>query len=133
VITSELSGGARFAELASWPQHERDLAAETIYRFVFRSLYDVRAFNGDPHPGNYLFHRGGKVTFLDFGLVRRFSPAELQPLMQMARTICVEHDPEAFRPAWRTPDSCAPARRSAPRRSSSTWPSSTTPSANQDR
>ena len=96
-MTSELSGGVRFAELAGWPQHERDLAAETIYRFVFRSLYDVRAFNGDPHPGNYLFHRGGRVTFLDFGLVRHFTPAELQPLMQMARTICVEHDPEAFR------------------------------------
>jgi len=97
LITSELSGGARFAELATWPQHERDLAAETIYRFVFRSLYEVGAFNGDPHPGNYLFHRGGKVTFLDFGLVRHFTPAELQPLLQMARTICVEHDPEAFR------------------------------------
>ena len=97
MITSELSGGARFAELASWPQHERDLAAETIYRFVFRSLYEVRAFNGDPHPGNYLFHGGGRVTFLDFGLVKHFTPAELQPLMQMARTICVEHDPEAFR------------------------------------
>jgi predicted unusual protein kinase regulating ubiquinone biosynthesis (AarF/ABC1/UbiB family) len=97
IVVSELSGGARFAELATWPQHERDLAAETIYRFVFRSLYQVRAFNGDPHPGNYLFQRGGRVTFLDFGLVRHFSPAELKPLMQMARTICVEHDPEAFR------------------------------------
>jgi predicted unusual protein kinase regulating ubiquinone biosynthesis (AarF/ABC1/UbiB family) len=97
IVVSELSGGARFAELATWPQHERDLAAETIYRFVFRSLYQVRAFNGDPHPGNYLFQRGGRVTFLDFGLVRHFSPAELQPLMQMARTMCVEHDPEAFR------------------------------------
>jgi predicted unusual protein kinase regulating ubiquinone biosynthesis (AarF/ABC1/UbiB family) len=59
MVTSELSAGARFAELAGWPQHERDLAAETIYRFVFRSLYEVRAFNGDPHPGNYLFHGGG--------------------------------------------------------------------------
>ncbi len=97
VLTSELSGGARFAELAGWPQHERDLAAETIYRFVFRSLYEVRAFNGDPHPGNYLFHRGGRVTFLDFGLVKHFTPAELQPLLQMARNVCVEHDPEAFR------------------------------------
>src|ERR1700691_317485 len=90
LLTSELSSGVRFAELATWSQHERDLAAETIYRFVLRSLYDVRAFNGDPHPGNYLFQRGGRVPFLDFGLVRRFSPAELQPLMQMARTICVE-------------------------------------------
>jgi len=97
LMTSELSGGARFAELARWPQHERDLAAETIYRFVFRSLYEVGAFNGDPHPGNYLFHGGGRVTFLDFGLVKHFTQAELQPLLQMARTVCVEHDPGAFR------------------------------------
>jgi predicted unusual protein kinase regulating ubiquinone biosynthesis (AarF/ABC1/UbiB family) len=97
VITSELADGARFAELAGWSQHERDLAAETIYRFVFRSLYDARAFNGDPHPGNYLFHGGGRVTFLDFGLVKHFSPDELLPLMHMARYLCVENDPEAFR------------------------------------
>ena len=97
VITSELSGGARFAELAGWSQEERDLAAETIYRFVFRSLYEVRSFNGDPHPGNYLFHGAGRITFLDFGLVKHFTPAELQPLMQMNRRLCLEHDPEAFR------------------------------------
>jgi len=97
VVTSELAEGARFAELSGWSQAERDLAAETIYRFVFRSLYEVRAFNGDPHPGNYLFHGGGKVTFLDFGLVKHFTPAELQPLMEMNRRLCVEHDPEAFR------------------------------------
>jgi predicted unusual protein kinase regulating ubiquinone biosynthesis (AarF/ABC1/UbiB family) len=97
VMTSELSDGARFAELARWSQHERDLAAETIYRFVFRSLYGARAFNGDPHPGNYLFHGGGRVTFLDFGLVKHFTEAELQPLLQMARNVCVEHDPQAFR------------------------------------
>jgi len=97
VVTSDLVDGARFAELAGWSQEERDLAAETIYRFVFRSLYELHAFNGDPHPGNYLFHRGGRVTFLDFGLVRRFTPDELQPLAQMARFLCVDHDPEAFR------------------------------------
>ena len=97
VVTSELATGARFAELTGWPQVERDLAAETIYRFVFRSLYEVRAFNGDPHPGNYLFHGGGRVTFLDFGLVKHFTPDELRPLMNLARHLCVENNPEAFR------------------------------------
>ena len=97
VVTTDLADGARFAELASWSQHERDLAAETIYRFTFRSLYEAQAFNGDPHPGNYLFHGGGRVTFLDFGLVKQFSPGELQPLMDMVRYLCVEDDPEAFR------------------------------------
>jgi predicted unusual protein kinase regulating ubiquinone biosynthesis (AarF/ABC1/UbiB family) len=99
VVTSELAGGARFAELASWPQEERNLAAETIYRFVFRSLYDAHAFNGDPHPGNYLFHGGGRVTFLDFGLVKHFTDVELQPLIAMVRNLCVENDPGSFRRA----------------------------------
>jgi predicted unusual protein kinase regulating ubiquinone biosynthesis (AarF/ABC1/UbiB family) len=99
VVTSELADGARFAELAQWSQQERDLAAETIYRFTFRSLYDVHAFNGDPHPGNYLFHGGGRVTFLDFGLVKHFSAEELRPLVDMVRYLCVEQDPEGFRAA----------------------------------
>jgi predicted unusual protein kinase regulating ubiquinone biosynthesis (AarF/ABC1/UbiB family) len=111
ILTSELSDGARFAELASWPQPERDLAAETIYRFVFRSLYEIGAFNGDPHPGNYLFHRGGRVTFLDFGLVKHFTTAELEPLLQMNHDICIDHDAEAFR---RTLESAGFLRRAAP-------------------
>jgi predicted unusual protein kinase regulating ubiquinone biosynthesis (AarF/ABC1/UbiB family) len=99
VLTSELADGARFAELAGWSQVERDLAAETIYRFVFRSLYEAHAFNGDPHPGNYLFGGGGRVTFLDFGQVKRFSADEMRPLAAMARHLCVNKDPEAFRRA----------------------------------
>jgi len=99
VVTSELSGGARWAELTTWSQQERDLAAETIYRFVFRSLYEAHAFNGDPHPGNYLFHGGGRVTFLDFGLVKHFTAEELRPLVAMVRNLCVDNDPEAFRRA----------------------------------
>ena len=51
VLTTELADGARFAEVEQWSQDERDLAAEAIYRFVFRSLYRLHAFNGDPHPG----------------------------------------------------------------------------------
>jgi predicted unusual protein kinase regulating ubiquinone biosynthesis (AarF/ABC1/UbiB family) len=97
VVTSELVTGARFADVVGWSQHERDLAGETLYRFVFRSLYEVHAFNGDPHPGNYIFHGDGKITFLDFGMVKHFSDSDLLPLMQMARNLCVESDPAEFR------------------------------------
>jgi predicted unusual protein kinase regulating ubiquinone biosynthesis (AarF/ABC1/UbiB family) len=99
VVTSELADGARFAELVGWSQAERDLAGETIYRFVFRSLYEMHAFNGDPHPGNYLFNGGGRVTFLDFGLVKHFTDEELAPLVSMVKYLCVERDQEAFRAA----------------------------------
>lgn len=98
VLTTELAGGARFAEVESgWSQAERDLAGETIYRFVFRSLYRLGAFNGDPHPGNYLFEPGGRVTFLDFGLVKRFSPGEVAVFADMAQALCLERDPRRYR------------------------------------
>ncbi len=99
VLTSELADGVRFGEMLSWPQAEKDLAAETIYRFTFRSLYELRAFNGDPHPGNYLFEPGGRVTFLDFGLVKHFTDDELTPLVRMIEALCVQEDPGAFRAA----------------------------------
>jgi predicted unusual protein kinase regulating ubiquinone biosynthesis (AarF/ABC1/UbiB family) len=97
VVTSELVTGARFSDVIGWSQEERDLAGETLYRFVFRSLYEVHAFNGDPHPGNYIFHGAGKVTFLDFGMVKHFTDTDLMPLMQMARNLCVAGDPAEFR------------------------------------
>jgi predicted unusual protein kinase regulating ubiquinone biosynthesis (AarF/ABC1/UbiB family) len=97
VLTTELSPGVRFDELLTWTQAERDLAAETIYRYVFGSLYRLRAFNGDPHPGNYLFEPGGRVTFLDYGLVKRFTADELAPFEQMTKAMVIDRDIARFR------------------------------------
>ena len=99
VLTSELVAGASFEELLTWDQGERNLAAETIHRFVFRSLYRLHAFNGDPHPGNYLFHGGGRVTFLDFGLTKLFSDDDLAPLIDAVRFLVFDKDYEGFRGA----------------------------------
>ncbi len=97
VLTSELVNGATWDELLTWDQRERDLAAETIFRFVFRSLYLMREFNGDPHPGNYLFHGDGRVTFLDFGLVKHFTPEEMSTFASMVKAAAVDNDDAEFR------------------------------------
>ena len=99
VLTSELVSGAQYDEVLKWDQHERDLAAETIHRFVFRGLYRLHAFNGDPHPGNYVFHGRGRVSFLDYGLTKRFSAEDLSPLEDAARYIAIERDGAGFRAA----------------------------------
>jgi predicted unusual protein kinase regulating ubiquinone biosynthesis (AarF/ABC1/UbiB family) len=99
VLTTELADGVRFAEAETWPQEERDLAGETIFRFVFGSLYRLRLFNGDPHPGNYLFRPGGRVTFLDFGLVTPFGDREMTALRALIESMVLEPDPAAFRAA----------------------------------
>jgi len=97
VLTTELVIGAPWAEALTWDQHERDLIGETLFRFVFRSLYRMRAFNGDPHPGNYLFHGDGRMTFLDFGLVRYFSSEEIALFGGLVKAAALDHDPAAFR------------------------------------
>ena len=97
VLTTELINGSTFDELMTWDQHERDLAGETIFRFVFRSLYRFRAFNGDPHPGNYLFHGNGRVTFLDFGLIKHFTVEEMDMFKSMVQAAVIDHDMERYR------------------------------------
>src|ERR687898_134025 len=97
VLTTELAEGARFDEVVGWDQDERNLAGEAIYRFVFRSLYRLQAFNGDPHPGNYLFRPGGRVTFLDFGLVKHFRPADIELFGEMLRAMVADGDTARYR------------------------------------
>ena len=97
VLTTELAEGSRFDEVVTWSQDEKDLAGETIFRFVFRSLYRLTAFNGDPHPGNYLFRPGGQVTFLDFGLVKHFTAAEVDVFGRMIDAMVLRRDVAGFR------------------------------------
>jgi predicted unusual protein kinase regulating ubiquinone biosynthesis (AarF/ABC1/UbiB family) len=97
VMTSELVAGSTWKEVLEWSQERKDRAGETLFRFVFRSLYGMHAFNGDPHPGNYLFHEDGKVTFLDFGLVKHFDAAEMATFISMVKAAAYEHDMTEFR------------------------------------
>jgi len=73
VITMDLAAGRRWAEAVTAPQALRDQWGEAIVRFALGSLRRLGMINADPHPGNYLFHDDGTVTFLDFGCVKRYS------------------------------------------------------------
>ena len=74
VLTMEMVHGRRWTETTDVDQALRDRWGEVVYRFFFGSIARFGTFNADPHPGNYLFHDDGTVTFLDFGCVKRLSP-----------------------------------------------------------
>jgi predicted unusual protein kinase regulating ubiquinone biosynthesis (AarF/ABC1/UbiB family) len=71
----------------------RRRAGESIWRFAQHSIMRLGVFNGDPHPGNYRFSGDGDVTFLDFGLVKRWDPGEWERLAPSMDAIIVERDP----------------------------------------
>ncbi len=96
VLTTELVDGAdfyAFAQTASPAAKRR--AVLTLREFVFDSLYVHQVFNGDPHPGNYLFTRDGRVAFLDFGCVKHFDGGFMDELKKLMRLYIVG-DRDAF-------------------------------------
>lgn len=79
VLTSTFVEGRSWQEmLDTTTPGERNEIARVLFRFVFRSLYVHGIFNGDPHPGNYVFPGGGRVAFLDFGCVQRYDEESIQ-------------------------------------------------------
>ena len=75
VLTTTWAPGRTFAELvAGSDQATRDRAGEAIFRFAQSSILVERRFNADTHPGNYRFDPEGRVTVLDFGLVKELGP-----------------------------------------------------------
>jgi predicted unusual protein kinase regulating ubiquinone biosynthesis (AarF/ABC1/UbiB family) len=96
VLVMDHHHGLRWTAALERPQALRDTWGEAVYRFVFGSLYEFGMFNADPHPGNYLFHDDGGVTFLDFGCVKRFSPAQVAAMRGIAKAVFDDEDPDAL-------------------------------------
>lgn len=94
ILTMDFVEGMRFAEAAKASAGLRDKWGEAIVRFTGGSLRRMHVFNADPHPGNYLFHEDGGVTFLDFGCVKEITADQARQLTRIANA-SVEGDAEA--------------------------------------
>jgi len=80
VLSMELVDGLRYSKAARAEQQLRDSWGEVVFRFFGDSLYRLGLMNTDPHPGNYLFHPDGTVSFLDFGCVKRFTDVQARTM-----------------------------------------------------
>ncbi len=85
VLTQELVAGKVWSDALVSERQLRDQWAEAIYRFVYGSNHRFCLFNADPHPGNYLFHDDGSVSFLDFGCIKRFDRARVDMMKAIGR------------------------------------------------
>ena len=95
VLTSEWVEGMSFDEFRTTASDDtKQRAGEVVWRFAQHAVIRHGAFNGDPHPGNYKFHHDGSVTFLDYGLVKRWSPGEWETLQPTLDAVIVHRDPE---------------------------------------
>lgn len=100
VLCTEYAEGYRWSDVLEWSQEERNLIAETLYRYAFGGIYRLGAFNGDPHPGNYIFNPGGRVTFLDYGLCKIFTRQEIEEFEKVIKVMVFDRDPANVVKVW---------------------------------
>lgn len=110
VLVSDWATGASFYEVVDRADTDRDQLGEQLFRFWCDAVFRLGFFNGDPHPGNYFFDLAGRsrprgpvpIWFLDFGLVKRFAPEQVDALREQIlalrsgdpsrlRTVMVRH------------------------------------------
>jgi predicted unusual protein kinase regulating ubiquinone biosynthesis (AarF/ABC1/UbiB family) len=77
VLVTEWVDGIGFEEVRELDAPTRDRFGEIVFRFFFGSLHRNGHFSGDPHPGNYRLMPDGRVAFIDFGMTKRVSRADL--------------------------------------------------------
>jgi predicted unusual protein kinase regulating ubiquinone biosynthesis (AarF/ABC1/UbiB family) len=98
VLTTSFAAGRDFDEACAATVEERTAWAATMWRFVFRGTLVGGLLNADPHPGNYVFHDGGAVSFLDYGCVQAVTP-ERGRLARGVHRAALAGDEAAFRTA----------------------------------
>ena len=113
VLTQDLVQGLSWGEALTAEQELRDQWAEVIWRFTYGTPSYICALHADPHPGNYVFHEDGSVSFLDFGCVKRFSRDQFAMFDVIMREVLRNDAPGAWRACveagfWRSTDPVTP-------------------------
>jgi predicted unusual protein kinase regulating ubiquinone biosynthesis (AarF/ABC1/UbiB family) len=78
VLVTEFVPNEGFGAMRVHGDAERDRYAEVIHRFFHDTAGRLGIALGDPHPGNVLLARDGRVAFIDFGMVRQLPPDYMQ-------------------------------------------------------
>src|ERR671932_166289 len=98
VLVSEWGDGIGFEEVKELSQEDRDRFGEIVFRFCFGSIYHLRHFNADAHPGNYVWMDDGRVAFLDFGMTKQLDAEQIELEIVAVRAV-LDDDPERLRAA----------------------------------
>lgn len=75
-------------------QEERHRLTRSLIRFAWSSLYEHHVIHADPNPGNYLRCEDGRLGVLDFGCVKRLSPAFGEKMRALVRASAYGRDAE---------------------------------------
>ncbi|MCD9007944.1 AarF/ABC1/UbiB kinase family protein [Luteimonas sp. XNQY3] len=85
VLTMELVDGTKVTDITGLQRTERDmgpLATELLHGYLDQ-VFVHGEIHADPHPGNLLFTRDGRLALLDLGMVAHIPPRTRERLLKL--------------------------------------------------
>jgi len=71
-------------------QELRNHFGQLVWDCFLTSAFELYCVHADPHPGNYLFMKEGKLGMLDFGCVKHLSPDFIEKIQRLFAIILQE-------------------------------------------
>ena len=99
VLTTEYLHGCHLDQfLAAGPsQEERDHYTALVTKGIYRIYYRLHWFPADPHPGNFIFMKNGRLGLIDFGCSRRMTDDEWRLMCNIEQAILKRDESQARR------------------------------------
>ena len=85
LLTMDLADGIKVTEITGLRRTEQDLAAlaEAVMRAYLDQVFVHGDVHADPHPGNLLLTRDGRIALLDLGMVAHIPPRRREQLLKL--------------------------------------------------
>lgn len=85
LLTMDLADGIKVTEITGLRRTEQDLGAlaEAVMRAYLDQVFVHGDVHADPHPGNLLLTRDGRIALLDLGMVAHIPPRRREQLLKL--------------------------------------------------
>ncbi len=76
-------------------QAERNAIGQSLWDFYMFQIHGLRKVQADPHPGNFLINKKGKLVAIDFGCIKKIPDSFYVPYFDLSSAE-VLNEPELF-------------------------------------
>jgi ubiquinone biosynthesis protein len=97
VLTMDYIAGTKITGVnpLEWTEMDGGALADDLFRAYLHQILVDGLFHADPHPGNVLLTRDGRLALIDVGMVGRLSSAVQEQLFRLMLAIVDQHSDDA--------------------------------------
>jgi len=85
IITMDWMEGVHLSEYCkeNHSQEERDRIGQALFNFYMFQIHTLKYFHADPHPGNFLVDKEGRLIAIDFGCMKKIPDSFYIPYFEL--------------------------------------------------